>query len=359
MKKRIHFLLEKYRTGKLNESELDELYSSISALQKDEGKIWDQSELERDLREIKPVIEEQRSRFFNLRWFHYAACAALLLVSGLGYVYFSGKTPEQLLASDMVDMEASDKPAGTFKAYMKGSDDTDYVLLDSTSMQISSLLNKKEHDKSETVWQSLHTPAGAEYKVELEDGTFLWINAGSTVRFPTHFTTDKREIHIAGDVLLHVKHQNGMPFLVYTDQQQIEVKGTLFHVNANKNRSITTLIEGSVVTSNVDGAGSIHISPGESIRGENGQQKFTTVSIDEILAWRDGYFYFENKPLEDILQKLAVWYNVKIERAGVDTSVRLNARISKNKGLMEITKIFTMSTGIQFKLINNTLTLKK
>lgn len=359
MKKRIQFLLGKYRAGKLHESELDELYSLISALQKGEGKTWDQSELKGELEEIKPFIEKQRGRLFRLRWFHYAACAALLLVSGLGYVYFSGKTPEQLLASDTVDMETSDKPAGTFKAYMKGSDDTDYVLLDSTSMQISSLLNKKEYDKSETVWLSLHTPAGTEYKVELEDGTCLWVNAGSTVRFPTHFSADKREVHIAGDVLIEVKHQQGVPFLVYTGQQQIEVKGTLFHVNANKNRSITTLIEGRVVARNVNGTGPIQISPGESIRGENGQQKFTTVSIDEILAWRDGYFYFENKPLEEILEKLAIWYNVEIERAGVDTSVKINARISKKKSLMEITKIFTLSTGIQFKLINNTLTLTK
>lgn len=359
MKQRIQFLLNEYRAGRLNETELNELYSLISALHQDEGEAWDPLELEKDLEEIKPFIEGQKTRFFRLRWFHYAACAALLLVSGLAYFHFSVDAPEQS-RTVAADMNADDKPAGTFKAYIKGADDAEYILLDSNSMEIAALMDNKSYDKrDETVWQSLYTPEGTEYKVELEDGTWLWVNAGSTVRFPAHFTAEKREVYVEGDVLFDVKHQNGVPFFVYTDQQQIEVKGTLFHVNADKKRSITTLIEGSVIASNTDGGGSIHIRPGESIRGENGQQSFTTVSIDEILAWRDGYFYFENKPLEEILQKLAVWYNVKIDRGGVDTSVKLNGRISKNKSLMEITKVFTISTGIQFKLINNTLTLKK
>lgn len=354
MEKRIQYLLESYHEGTITEEEKDEFYLLISK-SRERGRHWVYDDLKKDMEAMRPMVTSRKSRLFKLNWMYYAACMLLLSTFYIGYKRW-GSGPDEL--SSVNGIENIDKHAGSFRAYIKDGDSDRYIELDSSAIRISEVLRKKETLEDQS-WQSLHTPKGAEFRLELEDGTELWLSPGATVRFPKAFAVDKREIYVDGEILLRVSHRKEHPFYVYTPQQQIEVKGTLFNVNSNPKQTVTTLIDGVVWTNAGKGTETKVIKPGESLLARDGDQQYIDVSIQEILAWRDGYFYFEDRPLEEILKKVALWYDVKIERGNVDTSIRLNARISKKKSLMEVARVFTLSTGIQFRLINNILVLRK
>lgn len=355
MEKSIQDLLNKYREGTITETEKDELYSRISDFRGHSTESWSYDELSKDMETMSPTSLHKRKPFYKQVWIRYAASIVLVAAAYMVYQYVPIK-PESI-ATLPIESEV-DKAAGVFKAYIKGENEQNYTALDSSSMKISGLLTEQEEYSGES-WQLLHTPKGTEFKVELEDGSVLWLSPESSLRFPNRFTATKREVFVEGEVLFQVAHQHNKPFYVHTDQQHIEVKGTLFNVKSDNQQTITTLIDGAVWASNKHGEGTIVLKPGQSIAAQGDNQRFVTVSIPEILAWRDGFFYFEDKPLEEVLQKIAQWYNVKIDRGNVDTSVKLNGRISKKKSLMDLARVFTLSTGIQFRLVNNTLVLKK
>lgn len=357
MEQEIQHLLEKYRKGTITDLELDELYSRISDSRGLSAFDWTQELLDEELENAKPIILTKTKKTFTLKSLYYYAASAILV---FGF-YFAYQNKAFMFGSDGDDAElvvASDKVAGTFKAFIKGEHDDAYKALDSSDVQVANILQERNNADG-IAWQSLHTPNGTEFKVELEDGTMLWLGPGSTVQFPTRFENSKREVFIEGEVLLEVAHQANKPFFVHTDHQDIEVKGTLFNVRSSSESTTTTLINGVVWAAPKSSANKIVLKPGQSIVATDGKQELTDVSIDEILAWRDGFFYFENTPLEELLKKIASWYNVKIDRSDVDTSVKLSGRISKKKTLMEVARVFTLSTGIQFRLVNNTLVLKK
>lgn len=356
----IQDLLAKYRTGTITDDERDLLYRKISAVRSTSQMKWSEEVLEDALEKTRPSVIKETStkKVFKLKSIYYYAAASLLLLLGIysGYYYQWKLSNVNTLVADNIML--SDKEAGTFKAYIKGENDQEYRALDSTSVQISSIL-QKNNNRDVMSWQSLHTPLGTEFKIVLEDGSTLWIGPGSTVEFPTRFAHTKREIFVKGEVLLEVTHQTNKPFVVHTDHQDIEVKGTLFNVKSVENSTTTTLINGVIWAKPKSNAQVMILKPGQSVVATADKQELTVVSIEEILGWRDGFFYFENTSLEDLLKKVALWYNVTIDRTNVDTSVKLSGRISKTKKLMEVARIFTLSTGIQFSLVKNTLILKK
>lgn len=358
MDQEIQDLLAKYRQGTITDSEKDELYTKISASRGASPMDWSPEVLEDTLAAIRPaVLKERPTKLFNLKTVIYYA-ASIILLLGIYGLYHFGSSPSDTTLAKVDTNLFSDKLAGTFKAYIKGENDQEYRALDSASMDMATILENNTSD-GESTWQSLHTPNGAEFKIELQDGSILWIGPGSSVEFPARFAAAKREIFVRGEVLLEVAHQSDKPFFVHTDHQDIEVKGTLFNVNSTDNSTTTTLINGVVWAKPKLSNTVLVLKPGQSAKASKDHQELTTVSIDEILSWRDGFFYFENTPLEDLLKKVALWYNVTIDRKNVDTSVKLSGRISKKKNLMEVARIFTLSTGIQFTLVNNTLVLKK
>ncbi|MDR1718946.1 MAG: FecR domain-containing protein [Dysgonamonadaceae bacterium] len=161
----------------------------------------------------------------------------------------------------------------------------------------------------------LTTPRGQDFKVTLSDGSQVWMNAESQLEYPSQFVGGKRVVRLHGEAYFQVAKDEAHPFIVEADGLQTAVVGTEFNIrNYSTDNSHVTLINGSVeVRSNKQGALPIRISPGENARLQsNGTFMLEEVDIDPYIYWKEGYFYFDNISLKEIMQEIGRWYNVNI-----------------------------------------------
>lgn len=181
---------------------------------------------------------------------------------------------------------------------------------------ISGLEYAKQIEKSnKLIYNTIKVPRGNEFNLQLADGTKVWLNADSELRYPVQFTDEDRQVYLKGEAYFDVAHDKEKAFVVNSYDQQVKVYGTEFCVNAYKQDEIkTVLVEGSVgVRANEKGIES-KLVPGELglANIQTGEINVRKVNVRPFIAWKDGDFVFENENLEDIMLRLERWYNVKI-----------------------------------------------
>jgi ferric-dicitrate binding protein FerR (iron transport regulator) len=195
--------------------------------------------------------------------------------------------------------------------------------------------------KEELIYNTLATPKGREFKISLPDGTQAWLNSGSSIRYPIRFNSKERLVYITGEVYFEVaslyKGAKKVPFVVEVlppDGKaggRIEVLGTHFNINAYENVSKTTLLEGKVkVSSTVNGAWSI-LKPGQQAAVDQASKSIsvTHANVDEVMAWRRGFFYFDDAGLKEVMQQLARWYDVEVEYQGGIPAITFAGEMSR------------------------------
>ena len=180
----------------------------------------------------------------------------------------------------------------------------------------------------EPVYYTMNIPYGGEYNLILPDGTKIYLNAGTSLRYPDHFAGGIREIFLSGEAYLEVARDTTSPFIVRTPDVDVRVLGTVFNVNAYPDGEYvrTTLVEGKV---EVNGR---KIVPGEQVRCEvnTGNLTVKTVDVNRFIAWKEGYFVFRNERLEDVMKTLARWYGVEYHFLDEQSkNVRIGARFGR------------------------------
>jgi len=203
-------------------------------------------------------------------------------------------------------------------------------------------------------YNTLSTTRGEQTQVRLPDGTIVFLNAESSLRYPTSFTNIKnREVELKGEGFFSVSKDKLHPFIVHSKGQKVEVLGTQFNINGynTSNAVMTTLVEGSVKVSGVVSKEMAMLKPGQQSSFKNGSLTIKEVLIDDAVAWKDGYFYFSGE-LQTILQDIGRWYDVKIQ---YDTNshvhVRLDGHVSRQLTLNKLLKYLGEATGgVQFEL---------
>lgn len=196
---------------------------------------------------------------------------------------------------------------------------------------------------------TIEVPVGGQWQVNLPDGTAVFLNAQSKLTFPTRFTGKSRSVTLSGEGYFEVAHDKNMPFQVKTSEQIVEVLGTHFDVMAYANEPTkTTLIEGAV---NLRIGTDIQpLKPGEQAELSKGNLNIKNVDIEEVLAWKNGYFKFKES-LEDIMKKIARWYDVEVVYIGnVDKNMKFGGEISRHKDLSAPLAIMEMSGKVHFKI---------
>jgi transmembrane sensor len=165
---------------------------------------------------------------------------------------------------------------------------------------------------------TVSTPNGSRIKTELPDGTVVWQNSGSTVKYPRNFTKRNRQVILTGEAYFDVKSDKLHPFFVTTRDLQICVSGTRFNVTGYEDEELSSIVlESGHITAKKLDSGSSHeysLVPGdrlESIRGK-GEELSHNVDVDRYISWIDGKLIFRNNPLEEVLKRLSRWYNVEI-----------------------------------------------
>lgn len=211
---------------------------------------------------------------------------------------------------------------------------------------------------SKVHYHTLCTPIGGEYKLELADGTVVWLNSGSELKYPTAFTGNSREVELAGEAYFSVKKNPALPFVVHSRGVATRVYGTEFNVKAYAGEEMNiTLVEGSVSVKTENEPKEYHLKPGENACvKENGKPSVKAVNIHKYIAWKEGYFYYENERLETILKELGRWYDFDVTYVGSRTrGLRFELWADRDSEIGGIVDLLMKTNKIQVEKSGRTL----
>ena len=223
------------------------------------------------------------------------------------------------------------------------------------NLKVINLGGKLDYEgQSSTVeYHTLSTPRGGQYKLILPDGSDVWLNAASSITFPTAFIGKERNVTIKGEAYFEVAHNAKQPFHVKVNRMNIEVLGTHFNINSYGDESYikTTLLQGSVKISRNNGE-TVLLKPMQQARVNQLTDEpivIATPDIDEVMAWKNGRFFYNNTDLKTIMRQVMRWYDVDVEYKNNIPVRYFTADISRDKKLSAILKILELS-NIHFRL---------
>lgn len=203
----------------------------------------------------------------------------------------------------------------------------------------------------EVQYVSLSTPRAGQYQVTLPDGSKVWLNAESVLRYPTAFTGDKREVEITGEAFFEIVPDAGHPFVVTSQEQELIVLGTSFNVKAYQNEQAitTTLVTGSVRLEKSNGGSVATLMPGQQAILRDNKIEVRQVDVMEAISWKDGIYVLSNSDLVELLQQLERWYDVEVT-VWPRRETRLSAIIPRDAKLREVLQAIELKTGLKFNV---------
>lgn len=219
--------------------------------------------------------------------------------------------------------------------------------------------DRRQEKPAPVSFNVLTTPNGGQYAVILPDNTKVWLNANSSIRYPTAFRADKREVELTGEAYFEVAHNDKQPFVVDVNGREIQDIGTTFNVKAYSGDGPmqTTLLQGAVKV--IYDAQSILLRPGEQAQ-ENAQGiiKVTRVNTDDAVAWKNGFFAFDNSDLKTVMRTLARWYDVKVAYDGKVPDEHFDGMIQRNLSLATVLK-YLKRDGVDFEIEGRSITVSR
>jgi len=214
-------------------------------------------------------------------------------------------------------------------------------------------------DDYSIVYNTIETPTGGTYQVILPDGSKVWLNAMSKLKYPTKFTTSNRDVELEGEAYFEIAHNKNSPFFVHlTSKNKIQVLGTKFNVNTyNLSSDITSVIEGSVKVFNDNQNKILTKNQGLSIR--NGVFSFTpNQNVLEDISWVDGYFCLESIRLKDLLNQVSRWYGIEVyNKDNLNNEFVLS--LKRDVYLNDLIKILELTNEVKLEISNNVLYVTK
>jgi transmembrane sensor len=235
--------------------------------------------------------------------------------------------------------------------------------------------SSKEQAPIQIAYNTISTPRGGQYQVLLPDGSKVWLNAASSLRFPTAFSGKERRVELSGEAYFEISQNPSLPFKVsiappsrsdngggagtYTPLE-VEVLGTAFDVEAyaEDGDQRATLVSGAVKV--INGAAQSVLKPGQQARVKNtpgAALQVAHVDTDEITAWKDGKFLFQSATIESIMRQLARWYDVDVKYEGEKPVQRLTGNVSRNNNLSDILRVLEIS-GYHFEIQGRMIVVK-
>jgi transmembrane sensor len=333
--KELALLSQKYLAGAASEEEKDRLLQWYNAYDEQSLTVHvsaESGETEADMsqrmlgRLHAATGMETRPKVVPMRRFNWkVAAAVILLVTAGGSFYWFTPGKKAMLA----EKAATITPGGE-KATLTLADGT-VVNLDSAGTGVLSVQGNSKVEKTtngqivykhnaatatEVTYNVLRTPRGGQYQITLPDGTAVWLNAGSSISYPTAFTGKERNVSITGEAYFEVARGENQPFIVNVNHMQVLVLGTHFNINAYADESTinTTLLEGAVLVSPGGNVGKL-LLPGRQARVSASGDKLEEVrrvDVNSTVAWKNGYFSFDDADIPTVMRQLSRWYNIEV-----------------------------------------------
>ncbi|WP_461791498.1 FecR family protein [Pedobacter sp.] len=360
-------LIERYNNGTLSDEEramLESWYiSEVRSIKDYQGLEENLVKLDQNFMHIIGGEEKKGSKL----WPRVAVAASFFAVLGLSLYFYSSKSPDKV---EITNVELADiNPAGN-KAYLtlgNGkrialTDASNGTIAEQTNVQITktadgqlvyTIAENKSGFSSTLEYNTIETPNGGRYEIVLPDGTHVWMNAASSLKYPASFASLKeRRVELLGEAYFQVAKDRLHPFIVKTTHQEVKVLGTHFNINsyADEPETKTTLLEGSVNVTNLNGRNSKILTPGQQSIVKGGDIKIGDADIDQAMSWKKGDFVFVGEDLKAVMRQVARWYDVEIEYQGTISSSGVVSTISRTKKLSQLLKALEKNQGIHFKV---------
>lgn len=312
---------------------------------------------------MKARVDAHRSsgkgRTVRLQQWHYAAASIVLACCLAAAWWWVERDRPAVMATPMV----ADLEPGSDRAQLILADGRT-ILLDEQEEGLlaaeGGIQIRKQADGSvvyadgqgsgEGAPNQLVVPRGGRYAITLPDGTRVWLNADSRLTYPAGFHGDRREVELSGEAYFEVAHDASRPFVVRVRDARVKVLGTRFNIRAYGTRPLeTTLVEG-VVAFNRGGASRV-LKPGEqAVAGTDGALAVVKANLERVMAWHEGYFYFEDTPIQDIMEELGRWYDAEIQYVGDFSDLRFGGMVSKAERISTILNIMERTDQLQFRI---------
>lgn len=300
------------------------------------------------------------------RWLS-AAAVFLLIITGVWLLVVRRSGPAQTPSFSHV--VRNDIPPGGNKAVLILADGTQIKLDSATNGQLArqgqasvvkqdngqlSYKLSGENRSGEVYWNTIAVPRGGQYRLVLSDGSKVWLNAASSIRYPSVFTGRERNVEITGEAYFEVKKNTTMPFVVKVNDIGVEVLGTHFNIMAYSDEADvrTTLLEGAVRVRK--GNGSLLLRPGQQARVEEGEKikLISEVDADDVLAWKNNLFSFNDDDIATVMRQVARWYDVDIKYEGKVTQ-HFSGNISRKVNVSQLFKMLELTGTVHFKIEGN------
>lgn len=320
-----------------------------------------QMNVEDELRETKRKIQQRKP--MHLWTYAIAAAIIVLIVAGI-YIYKNNnKTNSSIAVSKQDIMPGSDAAILTL-------DNGQQIVLnnegkDSTINNQIKLLRKdgqlvysENTATKELVYNTLTVPRKGQYKLVLPDGTKVWLNAESSIRYPVAFIGNERKVFVTGETYFEVAADKAKPFRVLANGIMLEDLGTQFNVNAYNDEPYfaATLIEGSVKVT----AGSKQniLKPNQQVQITRNDFKIVNTNADDVIAWKNNQFKFNGTSIDEVMRQVERWYNADVEFKD-NVNLHLNATIERNVPVSKLLHIFEETGQVHFKIENKKIIVMK
>lgn len=308
-------------------------------------------------------------------WLPVAAAVLAIVVAVSGYLFFiSRKYTPGIVVKPAIPAYKNDAAPGSYQAILTLGDGTlivlnqvqNGVLTEEGGISIrktdSSLLTYEANPhipRASSTYNILTTPLGGTFRVQLPDGSQVWLNAGSSLKYPVSFTGAEREVVLTGEAYFEVAHNAKMPFRVQAAGVLTEDQGTTFNIMAYADEAAvkTTLLEGRVLVTRKRQV--MKLLPGQqAVAGQETAMKLQTVDTDEVVAWKNGEFSFSHNSIYEIMRQISRWYKVEVSFQGMH-DVYLSGNISKSVLLSEVLRMLELAGEVKFKIQDNTVIVIK
>lgn len=385
---RISQLLYKHLSGTLSQAEHEELMAWVAA-HPDNLRLFEQAndgnQLDTDLEHWLAIPKKTLADDFRLqaevakherrlkvrrlrRWLPYAAAVMIALAVGIWFLDTSDQRSGIRHQSLDGRLTADVAPGGN-RATLTLADGQTIDLSDEqagivvgdgvTYLDGSSVLSKEVNTGANEVPHTLTTPKGGTYQVKLPDGSRVWLNAASTLKYPGRFNNKERVVYLTGEAYFDVEpavngNRGRLPFRVITDSQTVEVLGTEFNITAypDDRETKTTLVTGSVQVAAIPAGAPLStlLIPGQQASTRGSTLEVNDVDVFDYTAWRDGIIVLNSARLSDVIRQIERWYDVTIEFLDVQTSKTAYVMINRNENLSSVLKALEETYHVKLKL---------
>lgn len=376
-------LIQKYQNDELVGVEKELMDRWFDSLNSRQGHQRTKVEVENLKRKIMEVIEHKDQPIspqpiWRKKWLPYAA--AILLFAAFGsvyYLYFRSDTVQIPMISGTQILSEEDVAPGGNRATLTLTDGTTVALSESYSGIIigdseiryengNTLFDVDHGGGTEIPYAALSIPRGGQYQVVLPDGSKVWLNSASTLKYPLRFSDDERVVELEGEAYFEIVERQSpagkrIPFRVTTSNQTVDVLGTKFNISAyaDETDTKTTLVSGQVRVVRFDTNQAVMLKPGEeSVMRGSSDIYVNPANIDAATAWKSGIFHFYETPFPQMLKQIARWYDIDVVYQGTPPNEVFSGKMSRNVNLGVLVK-FLKDSGIDLQIEDNKLIVKK